>query len=234
LVRVALLEDDEATADVVTLWLSSAGHSVHRFGFGQALLQAWQHDSFDIVLLDWVLPDISGDQVLQRLRALPSRRVPVIFMTQKSTQEDIVRGLNLGADDYMIKPVRAPELLARISAVSRRFQSDEPADVFDRGPFRVNLVHRQLFVDAQLVSLTQKEFDLAVFLLRNAGQIFSRAHLLEAVWGRNASVTTRTVDIHVSRLRKKLKLGEGAAWRLTAIYSHGYRLEPAAQVGELS
>lgn len=224
--RIALLEDDEMTAKLVSVWLSGAGHTVHHFAMGASLLQALQRDSFDLLLLDWVLPDIQGDEVLQRVRGNLGWDVPVIFMTQKDSQDDIVRGLELGADDYMTKPVTASELLARINAVVRRFKPEAREQILDCGPYRIDLRARTVTCNGEPVVLTQKEFDLAAFIFRNVGRLVSRGHILESVWGRNASVTTRTVDIHMSRLRRKLGLGEISGWRLSAIYNHGYRLEP--------
>lgn len=214
------------TAKLVSVWLNGAGHAVHHFGLGASLLQAMQRDSFDLLLLDWVLPDIQGDDVLQRVRNTLGWDLPVIFMTQKHSQEDIVRGLELGADDYMAKPVTSSELLARINAVVRRFKPETREQILDRGPYRLDLRARTLTRDGEPVVLTQKEFDLAAFIFRNVGRLVSRGHILESVWGRNASVTTRTVDIHMSRLRRKLGLGDASGWRLSAIYNHGYRLEP--------
>lgn len=214
------------TAKLVSVWLNGAGHIVHHFSTGASLLQAVQRDSFDLLLLDWVLPDVQGDEVLQRVRANLGWALPVIFMTQKDSQEDIVRGLELGADDYMTKPVTSPELLARMNAVVRRSKPETREQVIECGPYRLDLRARTLTRDGEPIILTQKEFDLAAFIFRNVGRLVSRGHILESVWGRNASVTTRTVDIHMSRLRRKLGLGGATGWRLSAIYNHGYRLEP--------
>lgn len=231
--RIALLEDDEMTAKLVSVWLNGASHAVHHFSSGSSLLQAVQRDSFDLLLLDWVLPDIQGDEILQKVRSTLGWALPVIFMTQKGLQEDIVRGLELGADDYMIKPVTSSELLARINAVVRRSKPQTREQVLDYGPYHLDLRARILQRGGEPIFLTQKEFDLAAFIFRNIGQLVSRGHILEAVWGRNASVTTRTVDIHMSRLRRKLGLGSASGWRLSAIYNHGYRLEPPSSSSHL-
>lgn len=231
--RIALLEDDEMTAKLVSVWLNGAGHAVHHFSLGASLLQAVQRDSFDILLLDWVLPDIQGDEILQKVRSTLGWTLPVIFMTQKGLQEDIVQGLELGADDYMIKPVTSSELLARMNAVMRRFKPETRDQILECGPYHLDLRARILQRAGEPIFLTQKEFDLAAFIFRNIGQLVSRGHILEAVWGRNASVTTRTVDIHMSRLRRKLGLGSTSGWRLSAIYNHGYRLEPPSSTPPL-
>lgn len=223
--RIALLEDDVATAQLLSAWIRAAGHNVFHFERGKALLQALQRESFDLLLLDWLLPDVPGDEVLKKIREQYGWAVPVVFITQKDLAEDIVFGLNAGADDYITKPVRPDELLARLHAVARRFGAEVKETAVQFSPFSFDLRSHSVSRDGQTLSLTQKEFDLALFMFRHAGQLLSRAHLLENVWGRNASVTTRTVDIHLSRLRRKLGLSEGSSWRLSAVYNYGYRLE---------
>lgn len=224
--RIAILEDDKPTADIMTLWLKSAGHSIHHFAAGQALLSALKRDTFDLCILDWVLPDINGDQVLRWIREHIGWEMPVFFITSRDSKEDIVAGLAEGADDYMTKPVSSKELLARIEAASRRFKlGAAESAIIENGPFRFDLKARVLTVNGDSVHLTQKEYDLAVFLFKNIGRLLSRDHILEAVWAKSAKVTTRTVDIHMSRLRKKLGLVEENGWRLSAVYHHGYRLE---------
>ncbi len=227
--RIALLEDDRDTANIMTVWIESDGHHVARFESGGALTKALQRETYDLLILDWLLPDINGDEVLRWVREHVGWQMPVIFITQKDSQEDIVAGLNLGADDYMTKPVDAAELLARISAVARRYrQHPESEASLECAPFRFDLSGHTVMRDTQPLALTQKEYELALFLFRNIGRLLSRAHILESVWGRSADVTTRTVDIHVSRLRKKMGLSEESGWRLSAVYYHGYRLESVA------
>lgn len=224
-VRIALLEDDVATARLLATIMEAASYRVFVFERGKALLSALQRDSFDLLLLDWILPDVNGDEVLRLVRTQYGWTTRVIFITSKSEQKDIVAGLEAGADDYLVKPVRPQELLARVKAVLRRLRSDETVEQLVRTPFSIDLRSRLVQRSGQIIALTQREFDLASFLFRHPGQLLSRAHILEAVWGRNSSVTTRTVDIHVSRLRKKLNLTDNSAWRLTSVYNYGYRLE---------
>lgn len=224
--RIAILEDDKPTADIMTLWLQSAGHSVHHFSTGQSLISALKRDTFDLCILDWMLPDINGDEVLKWIREHLGWGIPVFFITSRDSKEDIVAGLARGADDYMVKPISAKELLARIDTVARRFKlTGAEESIVENGPYRFDLKSRILTINGEAVHLTQKEYDLAVFLFRNIGRLLSRDHILEAVWAKSAKVTTRTVDIHMSRLRKKLGLVEENGWRLSAVYHHGYRLE---------
>ena len=223
--RIALLEDDRATAELMVLWLEAADHAVSHFDNGESFKKAIMKERYDLFILDWLLPDTTGDQVLTWIRDSMGWQVPVVFITQKDSQEDIVEALNLGADDYMTKPVSAPVLQARISAVGRRYLRDEkPSTVLDKEPFRFDLSGHVVTRHGDVLPLTQKEFDLASFIFKNEGRLLTRSHIQEAVWGHSGSVTTRTIDIHISRIRKKLGLDE-TDWRLAAVYHHGYRLE---------
>lgn len=224
--RIALLEDDPAQIDLVTLWLNNSGHNTHVFSYGKELTRALTRESFDLFVLDWELPDISGADVLAWIRQNVRDHAPVIFTTARDREEDIASMLKAGADDYIVKPLRKLELLARIDAVMRRARNTKPLDeVFEIGEFRVSVEARTVHRFGQAVELTQKDFDLAVFLFRNLGRLLSRGHILENVWGRSPNLNTRTVDTHVSRLRSKLGLVPENGWRLVAIYQHGYRLE---------
>jgi DNA-binding response OmpR family regulator len=137
-----------------------------------------------------------------------------------------VKILRAGADDYLVKPLRKDELLARVEALGRRAKPQPRlADVLKVGDFEIDLGRRRVQRAGRAIELTQKDFDLAVFLFRNVGHLVSRGHILESVWGRSADLNTRTVDTHVSRLRSKLGLVPEQGWRLTAVYQHGYRLE---------
>lgn len=224
--RVAILEDDPGQIDLVTLWLNNAGYNCHVFTYGKELTRALARESFDLFVFDWELPDISGAEVLAWVRQNVRDHAPVIFTTARDRDEDIAAMLRAGADDYLVKPLRKNELLARIEAVLRRTRNQKPQDdVFDIGEFRVNVEARTIAKQGRVVELTQKDFDLAVFLFRNLGRLLSRGHILENVWGRSPNLNTRTVDTHVSRLRSKLGLVPENGWRLVAIYQHGYRLE---------
>lgn len=224
--RVAILEDDPGQIDLVTLWLNNAGYNCHVFTYGKELTRALARESFDLFVFDWELPDISGAEVLAWVRQNVRDHAPVIFTTARDRDEDIAAMLRAGADDYLVKPLRKNELLARIEAVLRRTRNQKPQDdVFDIGEFRVNVEARTIAKNGAVVELTQKDFDLAVFLFRNLGRLLSRGHILENVWGRSPNLNTRTVDTHVSRLRSKLGLVPENGWRLVAIYQHGYRLE---------
>lgn len=221
--RIAYLEDDPAQAALIRGWLQAAGHVCHVFERARPLLLSLPRESFDMYLLDWHLPDADGLEVLKAIRG--RHQAPVIFVTLRDSEEDVARVLNAGADDYVSKPVRRVELLARIDAVARRASRDDRPVRFVVPPFEIDPEQRRILRDGQEVALTDREFELAAFLFRRAGKILSRQHLLEAVWGMHEGTTTRTVDTHVSRLRTKLHLTADEGWRLTAIYQFGYRLE---------
>jgi two-component system response regulator RegX3 len=228
--RIALLEDEKDQADLVRAWLKAAGHSCHVYTRGKELMHEAQRESFDLFLLDWEVPGMSGAEVLVWIRASIAEPVPVLFVTARQREEDIVHALSSGADDYMVKPLGKHELLARIDALARRMRpSARPAeDVLEFGGLRVDCRSRQVRLDGREVTMTQKDYELAVFLLRNIGRLLSRGHILEMVWGQSAELNTRTVDTHVSRIRGKLQLTPENGWRLSAVYQHGYRLERIA------
>jgi DNA-binding response OmpR family regulator len=230
--RVAILEDDVSQTELLSHWLQLAGHHPHAFEQGAALLRALERESYDALLLDWNVPDLNGVEVLKRVRSRMSSTVPVLFVTARNREDDVVLALREGADDYMIKPVRRLELLARLEALARRGRhGHQQSEVIEIDVFRVDCQTRTVLRNGKPVDLTAKDFDLSVLFLRNLGRLLSRGHIRETVWGPNAVVTSRTLDTHVSRIRNKLGLTPDYGWRLAAVYRYGYRLEqldPAA------
>lgn len=223
---VGLLEDDQDMAALVAQWLDEAGYTVRLFRNATEYRRRQGSEAVDLLLLDWMLPDGSGIEVIESIRSSPNGTLPVIFLTARDSEDDIVRGLASGGDDYVVKPPKQRELIARVNAVLRRHGVDaDGADTFDVAPYAVDARRRRVSLSGQDVDLTQREFDLASYLFRRQGRIVSRDALLENVWNLSSAVSTRTVDTHVSRLRKKLELGGEHGWRLAAIYQHGYRLE---------
>lgn len=225
--RIALLEDDDAQAETLAEWLHEAGHDVHVFARCRDLVRHVSRESFDTFLIDWMLPDQSGLEVLCWLRQDRGETAPAIFVTSRNAEEDIVAGLSAGADDYMVKPIRRRELLSRLEAIWRRNRAQGAGqDIIDAAPYRFDLKHRTVALDGRpLDSLTDKEFSLAAFMFQNLGRLLSRGHLLEAIWGLNATIPTRTLDTHISRLRKKLELHPANGFRLVPAYNYGYRLD---------
>jgi DNA-binding response OmpR family regulator len=225
--HIALLEDDIDQAALMSEWLRGAGHTVSHYSDAEAFLRATHHETFDLYILDWLLPKSSGIGVLKQLRARDPQGPPALFVTVRDEEGCIVEALQAGADDYMIKPVRRGETLARVDALlRRRVRAD--AETISVPPYAFDLEQHQMTMSGEPLQLTTREFELALFLFGRLGQIVSRQHLLESVWGTgHSAMNTRTVDTHISRLRKKLRLSEAAGWKLASIYQHGYRLEHA-------
>lgn len=233
--RIDLLEDDADQAAVVSAWLEGDGHEVRWFQSSNELMRGLHREVPDVLLLDWILPESSGMDVLTWVRQSFLGKVPVIFLTAQEREDHIVHALTAGADDYLVKPARRRELLARIQAIGRRVGIvKQPQSLTGCEPYSFDIDARRVFLNGKERELTSKEFELAVYLFSNAGRLVTRTSLLERVWGRSTtSVSTRTVDAHVSRIRKKLDLDETTGWRVISIYQHGYRLERlASQDGE--
>lgn len=226
--RIAYLEDDPAQTELVCGWLRDAGYDCHCFEQARDFLRAMQRETYDLAVLDWELPDMSGDDFLPALRTDLGNAIPVICITVRDSEDDIVNALRLGADDYMCKPVTRGETLARIEALSRRLRAESDTPVMTFAPYALDTRAKAVSVDGTAVDVTQKEFELTLFLFRNAGRLLSRTYILESVWGTRGDLNTRTVDTHVSRIRGKLALGPEHGWRLRAVYKHGYRLEQLA------
>lgn len=229
---IAVLEDDADVGAITKQWLESAEHRVTLFASGVKLLSHPSLRDFDLFLLDWVLPDITGLEVLKLLKAQPQIVAPVIFATIRDAEIDVVRALDAGADDYLVKPVRRQELMARINAVTRRLnRAPMGVDEESFGPYRFVPSGRQAYRGQQLIDLTAKEFELAIFLFKNSGKLLSRELISNTVWGRPVSELSRTIDTHISRIRKKLDLAPENGFRLQPIYNTGYRLERVTTEG---
>jgi DNA-binding response OmpR family regulator len=224
--RIAYLEDDLDQSTLVAHWLNSAGHQVTCFQSGRELVKVLRSESFDLLILDWMVPDMTGLEVLNWTRSHYDWQVPVLFSTRLNEEADVVRALDSGADDYMEKPLTQQELLARVNALYRRTQATHnQTQLLEFSPYRIDLSSRTIYLEDKIIELTQKEFDLTVFFFKNIGRAISRGHILDSVWGMSPELNTRTVDTHVSRLRKKLSLSKEIGWELSSIYQHGYRLD---------
>ncbi len=223
---VGFLEDDPDQAALIAAWLEEAGYATRLYRSAAEFRRRQGSEAIDLLLLDWLLPDGSGLDIAESVRVSSNSRLPIIFVTARGAEADVVRGLEAGGDDYVVKPARRAELIARVaSALRRTGLGADPQGVDGVAPYEIDFKRRHIAFAGKYVGLTQREFDLATFLFRRHGRIVSRDALLESVWNLGASVSTRTVDTHVSRLRKKLELSGEHGWRLSAIYQHGYRLE---------
>ncbi len=226
--HIGVLEDDIDQARLIGHWLGQQEHQTTTFEKGQDLITAVRSERFDMIILDWELPDIDGLSVLKWLRRHVDQDLPIIFMTARDDESDVVAALSAGADEYLTKPLRQHETLARIEAVARRSQieDDLPEDTNrEFGPLAYNLANQQVLLQGEPVSLTRREFELIVMLLDNLGRLVPREAILKEIWGLNGNVVTRTVDTHISRVRRKLNLTPEAGWLLKGVYHHGYRLE---------
>lgn len=229
--RIAILEDDPAQQELLRCWLSDAGHDCQGYQSGDAFRDALRRETCDLLVVDWNLPDTTGPEVLVWARENLDWKIPVLFTTSRDSEEDIVHALESGADDYMIKPIKQAETLARINALLRRaLPGSDAQQAYSCPPFEFDIHNQCVNIDEQAISLTNKEFQLALFLFRNRGRLLSRSYILENVWGVSSELSTRTVDTHVSRIRNKLGIRPDRGWRLSAIYHHGYRLETAEQL----
>ena len=223
---IAVLEDDSEVSAIMEKWLQDANHEVAVFVTGELLLEYKSLREIDLFLLDWIVPGMTGFDVLKLLRTQFNIEAPVLFTTIRDAEIDVVSALDAGADDYLLKPVRHHELLSRIKAVTRRLQDASISSsemVF--GAFRFDPAGKLAYCSDVVVELTAKEFELALFLFRNAGKLIARELIANVVWERPVSELSRTIDTHVSRIRKKLNLAPENGYRLQPVYNAGYRLE---------
>lgn len=224
MIRIGLLEDDDVVAELLGLVFDQHGWSAERFGTLAELQQALPRRRYDLLVLDWSVPDGTAGHLIPWVREHLGWEIPILVESALGDERQIAHALGLGADDYVVKPLRLAEVSARMLALLRR-RPTEPACVIACGPYRIDIAGRELTFDAQPVALTRVEFDLASYFFRHLGVLLSRERLLADVWGISAALDTRTVDTHVSRLRKKLRLGPQQGMRISSLHGYGYRLE---------
>jgi len=223
--KVVLLEDDQAQAELLQQWLVQDGYAVAHYDNCRDFISGFDDQLADLVILDWELPDGTGVEVLDNLRSLKGCEAPVLFTTQRDTETDIVSALEKGADDYLVKPLRKGELVARLNALGRRAGIEAPSSRVELGNIVLDSDSELVTVNGEKVKMTRKDFLVAKCLIENIGKVLSREFLLKSVWGIEASLDTRTVDVHVSRVRRSLKIGPEMGYIIKTIYQHGYRLE---------
>ncbi len=214
--RVLVAEDDASVAAALTSVLERAGHACTRVARGSDLLL--RHRDAEVVLLDLGLEDMDGLDALRQLRAVSD--VPVLVVTARGDERSTVRALGLGADDYLVKPVRLHELLARLTAVTRRYARPEEDDRIETGSLLVEVTARRVFSDGAEVALTPTEFALVVALARRGGQVVTRRQVLDEVWGDAYAASSRSFDVHLAQVRQKLP-----TVTITTVRGIGYRLE---------
>ncbi len=223
--RVLVVEDEESFSDALSYMLRKEGYEVDIAETGPQALETFDRHGADIVLLDLMLPGLSGTEVCKALRGRGA--VPIIILTAKDAEIDKVVGLELGADDYVTKPYSARELLARIKAVLRRGHDMEALEeaALEVGPVRMDVERHVVSVSGDSVSMPLKEFDLLEILLRNSGRVLTRGQLIDRVWGSDYVGDTKTLDVHVKRLRAKVEPDPARPRHLMTVRGLGYKFE---------
>ncbi|MDX6266548.1 MAG: two-component system, OmpR family, response regulator RegX3 [Frankiales bacterium] len=224
--RVLVVEDEDSISEPLAYMLRKEGFEVSVAADGPAGLAAFDRDGADLVLLDLMLPGLSGTEVCRELRTRSA--VPVIMLTARDSEVDKVVGLELGADDYVTKPFSHRELVARIRAVLRRQSHGAPAEdgtALEAGPVRMDVDRHLVTVAGEAVQLPLKEFDLLELLLRNVGRVLTRGQLIDRVWGSDYVGDTKTLDVHVKRLRAKIEPDPASPKHLLTVRGLGYKLE---------
>lgn len=224
--RVLLVEDEPDLAEPLAYLLRREGYDVEIAEDGPAALAAFRDHGADVILLDLMLPGMSGTEVCRQVRA--SSPVPIIMLTAKDSEVDIVVGLELGADDYVTKPYSARELLARMRAVLRRFaQVDGDLDdrVLEGGRVTLDIDRHTVAVDGAVINMPLKEFELLEVLMRNAGRVLTRGQLIDRVWGSDYFGDTKTLDVHIKRIRSRIEENPGEPVALVTVRGLGYRFE---------
>ncbi|MEK9724841.1 MAG: phosphate regulon transcriptional regulator PhoB [Rhodospirillaceae bacterium] len=223
--RILIVEDDPALVDLMQYNLETVGYEVSVVVDGDECMAAVEDEQPDLIILDWMLPNVSGIELCRQLRQdADTRRIPVIMLTARNEESDKVRALKTGADDYVVKPFLPSELLARIEAVMRRAYPERQADTLAYDDIVMNLDQHRVVRGDNSVHLGPTEFRLLRILLEKPGRVFSREQLLDRVWGRDIYVETRTVDVHIRRLRKALN-EHGGEDIIRTVRSAGYSLD---------
>lgn len=223
-IKIALLEDDAVVAQMLEMAFAGSGWLCDRFETLTGIQSALETLSYDLLVLDWMVPDGTVETLIPWIRRHLGWEVPILIESLLGDEPCVVHALGLGANDYVVKPLRLAEVNARIRALLRSRKSASGA-IITCGAYRIDTLRRELTVDYQLIRLTRIEFDLASYFFRHVDEPLSRERLLADVWGVSAPLETRTVDYHVSRLRKKLRMESAGRVRITCVSGYGYRLE---------
>ncbi|CAB4595810.1 MAG: response regulator [Actinobacteria bacterium] len=226
MVRILIVEDESSFSEALEFLLSKEGFSIVTAANGSEAITKFDQGGIDLVLLDLMIPEISGTEVCRQIRA--KSKVPIIMLTAKDSEVDKVVGLELGADDYVTKPYSTRELVARIRAVLRR-NSGESAigdiGIMTAGPVRMDTDRHQVTVNSVNISLPLKEFELLEFLMRNSGRVLTRVQLIDRVWGSDYVGDTKTLDVHIKRLRAKIEVDPANPIFIQTVRGLGYKLE---------
>jgi two-component system response regulator RegX3 len=224
--RILVVEDESSFSEAISFLLRKEGFEVGVAETGQAGLDEFDRHGADLILLDLMLPGLSGTEVCRQIRS--KSQVPIIMLTAKDTEIDKVVGLELGADDYVTKPYSSRELIARINAVLRRAQNPEievENGIITIGPVRLDIDRHQMSLDGKAIALPLKEFELLEFLMRNSGRVLTRSQLIDRVWGSDYFGDTKTLDVHIKRLRAKIEKDPAEPIFIQTVRGLGYKFE---------
>jgi two-component system response regulator RegX3 len=224
--RILVVEDEETLAEAISFLLSKEGFEVEKAEDGPAAIAAFEKNGADLILLDLMLPGLSGTEVCRQIRTKSS--VPIIMLTAKDSEIDKVVGLEIGADDYVTKPYSSRELIARIRAVLRRGEIGDATvveGVLSVGPIRLDSDRHVISVNGEQVALPLKEFELLEFMMRNSGRVLTRMQLIDRVWGSDYVGDTKTLDVHIKRLRAKIEKDPANPEMIQTVRGMGYKLE---------
>lgn len=224
--RIAIADDDVTSLAFLENVVTGMGHICAKFADGDRLSAALLRDTFDLVMLDWNMPGKTGLEVLEWMRTTVESSPPVIMLTARTAKRDVTDALNAGADDYICKPEEEGVIAARISAVLRRSTGNASMDkIAEYGGYRLDRMAQTIRHEGEDIVLTAKEFELADLLFRNRDRTLSRAYIMETIWRTSADLATRTLDMHISRVRSKLSLKPENGFRIFTVFGYGYRLE---------
>jgi two-component system, OmpR family, response regulator RegX3 len=223
--RILIVEDEVALSEPLAFLLEREGYDVAVAADGPSGVARFEQDGADLVLLDLMLPGMPGTEVCRRLRT--HSRVPIIMLTAKDSEVDIVVGLELGADDYVTKPYSTRELMARIRAVLRRRAEADELDqaVLEAGRVRMDLERHTVEVDGDIVAMPLREFELLEYLMRNTGRVLTRGQLIDRIWGSDYFGDTKTLDVHIKRIRSRIEVTPSDPRQLVTVRGLGYRFE---------
>ena len=230
--RIAIADDDKEIVEFLTNIAEEQGHVVVGHSDGNGLTNSLLRDTFDLVILDWNMPGKTGMQILEWMENAVDDRPPVIMMTSRTAKQDISDALNAGADDYIAKPEDPAVIAARINAILRRNSGSSAMETSAQyGDYILDRIEQKVRHKGKEISLTAKEFELTDIMFRNRDRTLSRRYIMETVWRTNAHLATRTLDMHVSRVRSKLSLTPENGFRIFTVFGYGYRLETLGNGG---
>ena len=227
--RIAILDDDANERNLACQVLNAAGYSCAPFCSAQEFLGALDKAGIDMLVMNWQMSGQGSSEVLRQVRATMPPAFPVLFLTGRASEEDIMAALDAGANDYLVKPVRRGELVIRVRTLLRRSYPEHAGEQLRIGQYLFEVRTGKMNIAGCQVDLTQKEFELALLFFRHLDRPLSRAYILETIWPGASDVPSRTMDTHVSRIRNKLQLRPENGFRLVPVYSYGYRLELLAE-----